>query len=176
MRHANDSRFIQAAYGIISGPYRVVIIAAVVVLAALGIYLPTREAYIAYRSKELIAQQVEIRERYKDALGKEVDSYLSEEGIKDQARKLGMVEKGEQRFTVIDGGGSEEGPASDSSESDPGSDSSADETPTTAAEVERAQAQVYENSPWYLRALDVLFLYSGNEGMASASGDASSNS
>lgn len=38
--------------------------------------------------------------------------------------------------------------------------------PTTSAEVEAAERAVFENSPWYWRILDALFLFDGVNGMA----------
>lgn len=46
--------------------------------------------------------------------------------------------------------------------------------PTTSAEVEAAERAVYENSEWYWKVLDALFLFDGAGGMAVVStGDAS---
>lgn len=39
-------------------------------------------------------------------------------------------------------------------------------TPTTSAEVEAAERAVFENSPWYWKLLDALFLFDGVNGMA----------
>ena len=49
-------------------------------------------------------------------------------------------------------------------------DGAADEettsTPTTAAEVEAAEAAVYENSAWYWKVLDTIFCFDGTSGQA----------
>lgn len=48
-----------------------------------SLYFPVRDLYVAKRSSDILAKQVEIRQQYNDELQKSVDKLLSEEGIKD---------------------------------------------------------------------------------------------
>ena len=100
MKYAADNRLVQAVYTFTTAS-RPLFIALVVAAVAIGLYFPVRDLYIAQRTQNILQQQVEIRERYNDALGKEVKQYLSQEGIEDAARKdLGMTMPGEKTITV----------------------------------------------------------------------------
>ena len=48
----------------------------------MSLYFPVRDLYVAKRSSDILAKQVEIRQQYNDGLQKSVDKLLSEEGIK----------------------------------------------------------------------------------------------
>ena len=66
-----------------------------------SLYFPVRDLYVAKRSSDILAKQVEIRQQYNDELQKSVDKLLSEEGIKDAASEdLGLVMPGEKRVEV----------------------------------------------------------------------------
>lgn len=133
MKYASDNRFIRFFYALTTGPRRFVFYLLVITLVGVGLYLPIRDFYVAYRTQDILEQQVAIRKKYNEALTDEVDSYLSQEGIEDAARKkLGMVMPGEQTITVegldengnpvTEGAGSSSG---DSSDSASGQDASA---------------------------------------------------
>lgn len=191
MKYANDNRVVRALYDFTSGPYRAVFYVLVVAVIALGVYFPVRDLYIAHRTNGILQEQLAIREKYNESLEKEVNKYLSQEGIEEAAREQGMVMPGETPITVqgadqlgdngqvssqdgsADGVQSDDAAGSDDTASSGGAADSADEgsgrdaadssssEPSTSAEVERAEREVYANSPWYYKVLDSLFFYSG---------------
>lgn len=197
MKYANDNRVVRALYDFTSGPYRAVFYVLVVAVIALGVYFPVRDLYIAHRTNGILQEQLAIREKYNESLEKEVNKYLSQEGIEEAAREQGMVMPGETPITVqgadqlgdngqvssqdgsADGAQSEDaagsddaagsgdtagsGGAADSADEGSGGDAadSSSSEPSTSAEVERAEREVYANSPWYYKVLDSLFFYSG---------------
>lgn len=133
MKYASDNRFIRFFYALTTGPRRFVFYLLVIALVGVGLYLPIRDFYVAYRTQDILEQQVAIRKKYNEALTDEVDSYLPQEGIEDAARKkLGMVMPGEQTITVegLDENGNPvtegtDSSSSDSSDSSSGQDASA---------------------------------------------------
>ena len=199
MKYANDNRVVRALYDFTSGPYRAVFYVLVVAVIALGVYFPVRDLYIAHRTNGILQEQLAIREKYNESLEKEVNKYLSQEGIEEAAREQGMVMPGETPITVQgadqlgdngqassqDGsaggaqsddaaGSGDDASSGDTADSasgdaaDSGSDGANADTadssssePSTSAEVERAEREVYANSPWYYKVLDSLFFYSG---------------
>lgn len=197
MKYANDNRVVRALYDFTSGPYRAVFYVLVVAVIALGVYFPVRDLYIAHRTNGILQEQLAIREKYNESLEKEVNKYLSQEGIEEAAREQGMVMPGETPITVQgadqlgdngqassqdgsadgaqsdDASGSDDAAGSGDTASSGGAADSADEgsggdaadssssEPSTSAEVERAEREVYANSPWYYKVLDSLFFYSG---------------
>lgn len=191
MKYANDNRVVRALYDFTSGPYRAVFYVLVVAVIALGVYFPVRDLYIAHRTNGILQEQLAIREKYNESLEKEVNKYLSQEGIEEAAREQGMVMPGETPITVqgadqlgdngqassqdgsADGAQSDDaagsgdtagsGGAADSADEGSGGDAadSSSSEPSTSAEVERAEREVYANSPWYYKVLDSLFFYSG---------------
>lgn len=197
MKYANDNRVVRALYDFTSGPYRAVFYVLVVAVIALGVYFPVRDLYIAHRNNGILQEQLAIREKYNESLEKEVNKYLSQEGIEEAAREQGMVMPGETPITVQgadrlgdngqassqdgsadgaqsdDAAGSGDTAGSDDAAGSGGAADSADEglggdaadssssEPSTSAEVERAEREVYANSPWYYKVLDSLFFYSG---------------
>lgn len=191
MKYANDNRVVRALYDFTSGPYRAVFYVLVVAVIALGVYFPVRDLYIAHRTNGILQEQLAIREKYNESLEKEVNKYLSQEGIEEAAREQGMVMPGETPITVqgadqlgdngkassqdgsADGAQSDDAAGSGDTASSEGAADSADEgsggdaadssssEPSTSAEVERAEREVYAKSPWYYKVLDSLFFYSG---------------
>ena len=179
MKYANDNRVVRAIYAITTGPQRVLFYAVVACALLAYAYGPVRDLYVSYRTGDILAKQEAIQQEYKDGLETEVESYLSEQGIEEAARKQGMVMPGERSITVTGDGSS-----TDSSSRDSASSSSADAASssdsgalTTASQVEAAEQQVYADAPWYVKALDRVFFFSGGEGQAVVSaGDASTSS
>ena len=179
MKYANDNRVVRAIYAITTGPQRVLFYAVVACALLAYAYGPVRDLYVSYRTGDILAKQEAIQPEYKDGLETEVESYLSEQGIEEAARKQGMVMPGERSITVTGDGSS-----TDSSSQDSTSSSSADAASssdsgalTTASQVEAAEQQVYADAPWYVKALDRVFFFSGVEGQAVVSaGDASTSS
>ena len=100
MKYAADNRLVHAVYNFTTA-YKPLFITLVVAAVAIGIYFPVRDFYIAQRTQNILQQQLDIRKKYNDSLGKEVKQYLSQEGIEDAARKdLGMAMPGEKTITV----------------------------------------------------------------------------
>ena len=154
LKYAADNRLVRLIYGLTSGP-RLLIFVLVATLAALAaLYLPARDYYVAWRTNDILTQQLAIREKYNESLQKDVDAMFTQEGIEDAARsKLGLVQEGEKTITVTGGDiASDKGSASDE--------------PSTSAEVERAEQAVMDDSPWYLEWLDGVFGFDGTGGMA----------
>lgn len=159
MRYANDNAVVKAIYDFTHGSLRPLFIGIVVALALVSLYFPVRDLYVAKRSSDILVKQVEIREQYKDEMKKDTDKWLSEEGIKDRARELGMAMPGEKRIEVLG--------------LDDDSDSSSAEKKSSnakkASEVAKEIEEVGKDAPWYIQALDMLFGFNGVEGQTVAS-------
>lgn len=154
MRYANDNAVVKAIYDFTHGPQRGLFIGIVVVLVLVSLYFPVRDLYVAKRSSDILAKQVEIRQQYNDDLQKSVDKLLSEEGIKDAATEdLGLVMPGETKIDVL-------GLDDDSDSSSSKKSSNAKKASEVAKEIE----EVGKDAPWYIQALDILFGFNGVEG------------
>lgn len=158
MRYANDNAVVKAIYDFTHGSLRPLFIGIVVVLALVSLYFPVRNLYVAKRSNDILAKQVEIREQYNDEMKKDTDKWFSEEGIKDSARDLGMVMPGEKRIEV-------QGLDGDSDASSSQKSSNAKKASEVAKEIE----EVGKDAPWYIQTLDMLFGFNGVEGQTVAS-------
>ena len=153
MHYANDNAVVKAIYDFTHGPQRGLFIGIVVALALVSLYFPVRDLYVAKRSSDILAKQVEIREQYNDELQKSVDKLLSEEGIKDAATEdLGLVMPGETKIDVL-------GLDDDSDSSDKKSSNA-----KKASEVAKEIEEVGKDAPWYIQTLDMLFGFNGVEG------------
>lgn len=154
MHYANDNAVVKAIYDFTHGPQRGLFIGIVVVLVLVSLYFPVRDLYVAKRSNDILAKQVEIRQQYNDELQKSVDKLLSEEGIKDAASEdLGLVMPGETKIDVL-------GLDDDSDSSSSKKSSNAKKASEVAKEIE----DVGKDAPWYIQALDMLFGFNGVEG------------
>lgn len=154
MHYANDNAAVKAIYDFTHGPQRGLFIGIVVALVLVSLYFPVRDLYVAKRSSDILAKQVEIRQQYNDELQKSVDKLLSEEGIKDAASEdLGLVMPGEKRIEV-------QGLDDDSDSSSSRKSSNAKKASEVAKEIE----DVGKDAPWYIQALDMLFGFNGVEG------------
>ena len=154
MHYANDNAVVKAIYDFTHGPQRGLFIGIVVALVLVSLYFPVRDLYVAKRSSDILAKQVEIREQYNDELQKSVDKLLSEEGIKDAATEdLGLVMPGETRIDVLD--------LDDDSDS---SSSKKSSNAKKASEVAKEIEEVGKDAPWYIQTLDMLFGFNGVEG------------
>ncbi|WP_233524972.1 septum formation initiator family protein [Collinsella sp. TM06-3] len=158
MRYANDNAVVKAIYDFTHGSLRPLFIGIVVALALVSLYFPVRDLYVAKRSSDILAKQVEIRQQYNDEMKKDTDKWFSEEGIKDSARDLGMVMPGEKRIEV-------QGLDEDSDSSSSKKSSNAKNASEVAKEIE----EVGKDAPWYIRTLDMLFGFNGVEGQTVAS-------
>lgn len=179
MKYANDNRVVRAIYAITTGPQRVLFYAVVACALLAYAYGPVRDLYVSYRTGDILAKQEAIQQEYKDGLETEVESYLSEQGIEEAARKQGMVMPGERSITVTGDGSSTDSNLQDSTSSSSADAASSSDSGalTTASQVEAAEQQVYADAPWYVKALDRVFFFSGVEGQAVVSaGDASTSS
>ena len=192
MKYATDNRIVQFFYELTTGPKRIMLYLAVLALVLVGLYFPARDYYTAFRTKDILQQQLAIRDEYKDTLGKDVDSLLSQEGVEDAARRdLDMVKPGEKALNVTglkDGepvvkkeGEPKDEPkqededkrqplkGKDAANNDKGpqmSTAPSGEAPKTGTEAEAAERAVFENSPWYFKVLDTIFGFDGKNGMA----------
>ena len=153
MRYANDNAVVKAIYDFTHGSLRPLFIGIVVALALVSLYFPVRDLYVAKRSSDILAKQVEIRQQYNDEMKKDTDKWFSEEGIKDSARDLGMVMPGEKRIEV-------QGLDEDSDSSSSKKSSNVKNASEVAKEIE----EVGKDAPWYIQALDMLFGFNGVEG------------
>lgn len=154
MRYANDNAVVKAIYDFTHGSLRPLFIGIVVALTLVSLYFPVRDLYVAKRSSDILAKQVEIREQYNDELQKSVDKLLSEEGIKDAASEnLGLVMPGEKKIDVL-------GLDDDSDSSSSKKSSNAKKASEVAKEIE----EVGKDAPWYIQTLDMLFGFNGVEG------------
>lgn len=154
MHYANDNAVVKAIYDFTHGPQRGLFIGIVVALVLVSLYFPVRDLYVAKRSSDILAKQVEIRQQYNDELQKSVDKVLSEEGIKDAASEdLGLVMPGETKIDVL-------GLDDDSDSSSSKKSSNAKKASEVAKEIE----EVGKDAPWYIQALDMLFGFNGVEG------------
>ena len=153
MHYANDNAVVKAIYDFTHGPLRPLFIGIVVALVLVSLYFPVRDLYVAKRSSDILAKQVEIREQYNDEMKKDTDKWFSEEGIKDSARDLGMAMPGEKRIEV-------QGLDEDSDSSSSKKSSNAKNASEVAKEIE----EVGKDAPWYIQALDMLFGFNGVEG------------
>lgn len=154
MHYANDNAVVKAIYDFTHGPQRGLFIGIVVVLVLVSLYFPVRDLYVAKRSSDILAKQVEIRQQYNDDLQKSVDKLLSEEGIKDAATEdLGLVMPGETKIDVL-------GLDDDSDLSSSKKSSNAKKASEVAKEIE----EVGKDAPWYIQTLDMLFGFNGVEG------------
>lgn len=153
MHYANDNAVVKAIYDFTHGSLRPLFIGIVVALALVSLYFPVRDLYVAKRSNDILVKQVEIRQQYDDELKKDTDKWLSEEGVKDSARDLGMAMPGEKRIEVL-------GLDDDSDSSSSKKSSNAKKASEVAKEIE----EVGKDAPWYIQALDMLFGFNGVEG------------
>lgn len=158
MHYANDNAVVKAIYDFTHGSLRPLFIGIVVALALVSLYFPVRDLYVAKRSSDILAKQVEIREQYNDEMKKDTDKWFSEEGIKDSARDLGMAMPGEKRIEV-------QGLDGDSDASSSQKSSNAKKASEVAKEIE----EVGKDAPWYIQTLDMLFGFNGVEGQTVAS-------
>lgn len=158
MRYANDNAVVKAIYDFTHGSLRLLFIGIVVALALVSLYFPVRDLYVAKRSSDILAKQVEIRQQYNDEMKKDTDKWFSEEGIKDSARDLGMAMPGEKRIEV-------QGLDEDSDSSSSKKSSNAKNASEVAKEIE----EVGKDAPWYIKTLDMLFGFNGVEGQTVAS-------
>lgn len=170
MKYAADNRVVRAIYDFTTGSTKPLFIALVVLVVAASLYGPVRDCYVAYRTGEVLAKQVALRESYNKSMQSEVDTLLSREGIEDAARsKLGLVMPGETKLTVT---GLDDSSSSDSS-SDSSNSSSTSDT-ITADELEQQENAAINDAPWYIKALDVVFMFTGTSGQTVTSSGASS--
>lgn len=111
--------------------------AALVLLVAL--YGPACGFYQAWRENGVLQAEQARASAESEELEGDISSLMTEEGIKDEARRRGYVEEGETRI-IVEGAG-EEGTGEEGTGETASDGSSADDT------------------PWYLRAADFVFQY-----------------
>ena len=102
MRYATDNKVVQTIYAVTTGPYKYALLLLLIVVVGLSLYFPIRDYYVAYRTSDILARQLELREEYNERLEIDVDQLLSTEGIENAAREnLGLVMPGEKRIDVV---------------------------------------------------------------------------
>lgn len=102
MRYATDNKVVQTIYTVTTGPYKYALLLLLIVVVGLSLYFPIRDYYVAYRTSDILARQLELREEYNERLETDVDQLLSTEGIENAAREnLGLVMPGEKRIDVV---------------------------------------------------------------------------
>lgn len=111
------------------------IVAAVVLVTLVALYGPAKDCYGAWRRNGALQEEQAQRSGEQAELQGDVDALMTEEGIKDEARRRGYVDEGETGVVV-------KGLSEDSETSD-------DETATA-------------ETPWYLGIGDFIFQYDGN--------------
>ena len=149
MKYAADNRAVHAVYEFTTGRTKPLAIALVILAILGGLYGPVRDYYVAYRTGDILARQLQVSEQYNESLQSDVSKLLSKEGIEDEARsKLGLVMPGEKTLEV-------KGLDDDSS-----SDSSDSSSSLTASEIAKREAEVAAEAPWYIKVLDTVFFYS----------------
>lgn len=164
MKYAADNRAVHAVYEFTTGRTKPLAIALVILAILGGLYGPVRDYYVAYRTGDILARQLQVSEQYNESLQSDVSKLLSKEGIEDEARsKLGLVMPGEKTLEV-------KGLDDDSS-----SDSSDSSSSLTASEIAKREAEVAAEAPWYIKVLDTVFFYSGTGSQeVSSSGNSTS--
>ena len=164
MKYAADNRAVHAIYEFTTGRTKPLAIALVILAILGGLYGPVRDYYVAYRTGDILARQLQVSEQYNESLQSDVSKLLSKEGIEDEARsKLGLVMPGEKTLEV-------KGLDDDSS-----SDSSDSSSSLTASEIAKREAEVAAEAPWYIKVLDTVFFYSGTGSQeVSSSGNSTS--
>lgn len=136
---ATDEKPRQLEASVLKRPWLVAI--AAVLVAALFLYAPVRDLYWAHRDNEVLtAQAAALDESNAEALAR-AKSLSTEEGIKDEARLHGYVEKGEEAATV---------------EGLPGQE---DESEAAPVPTDVANEVLQQEDPWYVKALDTVFGY-----------------
>ena len=63
MHYANDNAVVKAIYDFTHGSLRPLFVGIVVALVLVSLYFPVRDLYVAKRSSDILAKQVEIREQ-----------------------------------------------------------------------------------------------------------------
>ena len=112
--------------------FRTVLLAVVAVIVVLvALYGPTRGLYVAWRDNAALRETLDEENKATEQYQSDVNSLLTEEGIKDEARKKGYVGEGEKSI-VVDG--------------------------ETAQDEPEEEAD--EPLPWYLAVTDFIFQYS----------------
>ena len=110
------------------------IVAAVVLVTVVALYGPAKDCYAAWRHNGALQEEQAQGSGEQAELQGDVDALMTEEGIRDEARRRGYVDEGETGVVVK--GLSEDPEASES------------ETTT-------------DERPWYLGIGDFIFQYSG---------------
>ena len=117
--------------------HRVAVIAVAAALVLfVALYGPACGLYQAWRENGVLLAEQERASAESEELEGDISTLMTEDGIKDEARRRGYVEEGETRI-VVEGAESED-------------DASADENET-------------EGTPWYLSVGDFLFQYHPSE-------------
>ena len=114
----------------------VAIACAVALVLVVALYGPACSLYQAWRENGVLQDEQARATVESDELESDIANLMTEEGIKDEARRRGYVDDGEMRI-VVEGGEEDDGSTEEST---------GDET------------------PWYLHVADFIFRYDGSDG------------
>ena len=150
---------------------RLLAVAAVTLVLLLVFYAPLCSLYAAHRTQGLYAAQLTSLSKTNSELTAEKDRLLTEEGIREEARKLGYTDAAttDEAAGADDAAATTDGSAATTGFAATG-DSAADsqddsDTTTTAAvgnsldQADAAAREAIDNSPWYVRVLDFILRY-----------------
>lgn len=118
----------------------------VAVLMGLFFYNPVRDAYVAQRNNEILQQRLELKKQYQEQLNADVDALQTEQGVEDEAHKLGYVKPDEQIANI-------QGLSSDQEA----------QNKMTDEKIAQQVQQEQEQKPWYIKLLDKFFNYNPKE-------------
>lgn len=122
--------------GALAARFRVPLIAAAAVLVAVAVlYGPACTYYQAWRTNGVLQERDAQASADTTQLEGDINGLMTEEGVKDEARRRGYVEEGETRIVVE--GQDDEGDGSDQDQ------------------------QAAESVPWYIALGDFVFQYQG---------------
>lgn len=119
---------------------RAVGVVAVVVVLVMVFYTPVQSYYCSTRTNNALTAKLDKINASNFTLQDQVDSLMTREGIEDEARRHGYVGQGE---TPVDMAGVEDSP----------------HTSESALAAKNATTVTQDNSPWYIKVLDVIFRY-----------------
>ena len=114
----------------------VAVACAVALVLVVALYGPACSLYQAWRENGVLQDEQARATVESDELESDIANLMTEEGIKDEARRRGYVDDGETRI-VVEGGEEDDGSTEEST---------GDET------------------PWYLHVADFIFRYDGSDG------------
>lgn len=121
------------------------VVAAALIVLVVALYGPARGLYAAWRENGTLQTTLDAENQTTQEYQSDVDALLTEDGIKDEARKKGYVGEGEKSIVV---------------EGETGSDDGSDAGDADSAADDADGSDAADDVPWYLRVADFIFQYS----------------